>query len=444
MTDSFERVLRERFEAQADPLPGLDFGDVRARARGSVRRLRRPRRRGLVAALVAAAVIGGGATALAYHYLGPSPGFTAGFSAFDRLPSAVPEPAPAVGLDHMAAYLGLTEAEAAQRWRLLQTGLTLGVNHSQGEGKLYGLIGDSGTACVVLVGQGGSCINAAAADSAPGVLYQVLPGYPGQTPAVVALVADNVDSVALVVSSQNRDIPIVNNSIYADLTGVQACDKLSLTVGYGDGSTRAFALHNSLDDESACTSKPTQTAPQIDRGPMPHWPVLIGSHSVLGQQLVLQPDDLPAGFNGRDARAVDALDAGVLGPRSTVAQQLRWGRLTGYSITFDKKSGEHSYLAGVVSAVSVYGSAEGAREAMTANRICTQSGLYDTSLGALPGDQSFACELRLPLEYLVAWRQGPVVSSIRASSFSAGELRREDVVSLARTQAARVAKAIGG
>jgi len=114
--------------------------------------------------------------------------------------------------------------------------------------------------------------------------------------------------------------------------------------------------------------------------------------------------------------------------------------LTGYSITFDMKSGERSYLAGVISSVSVYRRSEGARDAITGSRTCTQSGLYPLSLGGLPGTEGFACQLRLPRTYLAVWRQGSIVSSLRVSSFS-GELDGADVIALALRQAKHVTEA---
>ena len=400
---------------------------------------RRPRRRVLVAALVAMVAIGGGASALAYHYLGPSPGFTSGFSAFDRLPAEVPPESR--GLVSMASYLGLSDAEAAERWRLVQTGVTLGNGRSENEGKIYALLGNDGTACLLLVGQGGTCINkAATAHTPPGVLSQILPGYPGQTPALVALVADNVESVEISIGNRTQSLPIVNNSIYTDLADIKACDALALNVTYDDGSTRSLDLagHPTM----SCPTRPRPPAPTVDRGPAPVWPVDINGRSVLGEQLVLHVNDLPAGFGLQDRRATDAADPSP-GPRASVSQQLQWGRTTGYSTVLTKKEQRLGHFA-VVSSVSVYRDSSGAEEAINGSRECTQSGLYPTSLGSLPGEQGFACELRWPHTYLLVWRQGPIVASLRVVMFPPGQLDKEDTIALAHTQARRITNAIGG
>src|ERR1700751_1401390 len=96
MTDTLDQAMSERFALQHDELPLPDFAEVLRRAtRLSVRSDHRPnteprvgkllwqrswRRRSV--ALVAVAVLAAvsAASAVAYHYLGPSPGFTAGLS----------------------------------------------------------------------------------------------------------------------------------------------------------------------------------------------------------------------------------------------------------------------------------------------------------------------------------------------------------------------------
>jgi hypothetical protein len=211
--------------------------------------LRVPRRPSVVIAAVAATLaVAGGASALAYHYLGPSPGFSAGFSAFNQLPPAPwPDSMPTVGYQHAAAYEGVSADEFLHGLRLLRTGLTLGPGDSQGQGALYAYIGDDGkSACMFLTGQGGSCFRADFATHVQGVMPQINPGYPGQTPALTAIVADNVKSVGLEISGKLTNLPIVNNSIYADLNGLHAGDTISLHVTYDDSSTAIDALLNPL------------------------------------------------------------------------------------------------------------------------------------------------------------------------------------------------------
>jgi hypothetical protein len=205
------------------------------------------RRPALVAVLLAMILgIAGGASALAIHYLGPSPGFSAGFSSFDRLPPAeLPTFLSRQDLERDAAYIGIPKAEVTQRLRLLQSGLTLGRGRTQGAGRLYALIGPRGTACLYLAGQFGTCVDEANAPHAPGVLMGTAGGYPGQTPAVVAIVADNVTDVWLDHNNERRAVSIVNNSIYVDQVGVHTGDRVALVFEYADGTTREIVVPNS-------------------------------------------------------------------------------------------------------------------------------------------------------------------------------------------------------
>ena len=212
--------------------------------RALLQRLARPRL--VLAALAATLAAAGGASALAIHYLGPSPGFTAGFSAFDRLPpTAWPSSMPRIALDRSAAYMGVSPVQFEQGLRRLRTGLTLGPGRSRGHGELYAYVGgDRTTACMFLTGQGGGCVNATNVSHVQGVLTQLFPGYPGQTPAVVAIVADNVESVDLVYGGRHVDVPIVNNSVYADLEGLEAGESIELHATYNDGSSWVYPLLN--------------------------------------------------------------------------------------------------------------------------------------------------------------------------------------------------------
>jgi hypothetical protein len=228
-------------------------------ARSSRRRVAR----GVIAAFAAALAIIAVGSALAYHYLGRSPGFTGGFSAFDRLPAAAPPEVDRVALEHLAAVIDLSPLEAEQRWRLLQQGLRLGPSRRDGQGRLYALVGENGTACMLLAGHGGTCLDAEHLTQTDGVLAQVQPGYPGEAAAVTALVADDVRTARLVVGDHATALPIVNNSVYGDLVDVRACAKVTLAVTYADGSSGAFPLPNPTGDVV------TPTAPQAATGSGP-------------------------------------------------------------------------------------------------------------------------------------------------------------------------------
>jgi hypothetical protein len=205
----------------------------RATAARSRRRLFPPRARRsprvMLVGIAVALMLAGGASAIAYRYLGSSPGFKAGFSAFDRLPAATwPPSMDRFGLERSAAYLGLTPAQAEKRLRVLQTGLSLGPGHTQGQGALYAFLGNNGTACVFLTG----------------VLPMVLPGYPGETPALAAIVADNVRTVSLLVNGTATPLAIVNNSVYTSLKDVKSDDTIALEANYADYTSHVFPLAN--------------------------------------------------------------------------------------------------------------------------------------------------------------------------------------------------------
>jgi hypothetical protein len=243
----FRTQVPEPDEATAERVYGFATA---ARPRGrrllTSRAARRPRFVLAVAAVGLA--VAGGASALAVHYLGPSPGFSAGFSAFNRLPPAPwPDSMPRMALEHAAANVEVSPNVFSQRLRLLRTGLTLGPGHTQGQGQLYAYISDDGqSGCMFLTGQSGACFKSDYARYIQGLMPDISPGYPGQSPALAALVADNVTSVDLDLSGQLTRLPIMNNSIYMDLSGLKGSDTIALHVTYDDGSTAVDSLVNPL------------------------------------------------------------------------------------------------------------------------------------------------------------------------------------------------------
>jgi hypothetical protein len=102
-----------------------------------------------------------------------------------------------------------------------------------------------------LTGQSGTCFKADYAQHVQGVLPDINPGYPGQSPALTAIVADSVGSVDLDVSGRLTALPIVNNSVYANLVGLEPTDRVALNVTYEDGSTAISALRNPLAGPAA-------------------------------------------------------------------------------------------------------------------------------------------------------------------------------------------------
>lgn len=203
------------------------------------------RRRALIA--VAAVVLVGCATAFAYRILSPSPGFTAGLSGLDSLPT-VPWPADMpIAASRFASTIGLTADEAEHRLRLVQSGLSLG---GQSGLDLYAFPGKDGTACIFLLpGVGGFCLPTWNADNPafPGIAWAAWSGDAPRLPSgplgVFGLVADNVRSVAADVGGATRNIPIVDNTFYAVYDSISSTAAVELVVTYDDGTTRT--IHHS-------------------------------------------------------------------------------------------------------------------------------------------------------------------------------------------------------
>jgi hypothetical protein len=80
-----------------------------------------------------------------------------------------------------------------------------------------------------------------------GVAFAVGGGNSPKPPGPVAvwgLVADNVSEVDTEVSGVTRNVPIVNNSFYADYDQLMSTDPIKLIVRFDDGTTRTFHLPN--------------------------------------------------------------------------------------------------------------------------------------------------------------------------------------------------------
>ena len=244
IAESFDRIF-------PPPVAAENWEEVLRRAGV---RSRRSRRR--VFALVAAGLaVAAATTAFAYHYLGPSPGFTAGLSALDNAPSASwPSNLPRTSLDFAAKATGLTPSQAAQRLRLLQSGLSLGQEHA-GHVSLYGFQGNSGTGCLFLTGpaSGAICLPSSMTSNPAldGIAFGDQGGNSPQTPgplAVYGLAADNVRQVETDINGTTHTVPIVNNSFYADYPAVTSTDTISLTAHFDDGTARTFHLPNPYRD----------------------------------------------------------------------------------------------------------------------------------------------------------------------------------------------------
>jgi hypothetical protein len=208
------------------------------------------RRSVVLAGVVVLAAIGT-ASAVAYHYLGPSPGLSAGLSSLDNLPPTPwPSSLPRTALDNAAAATGLTPKQAARRLRLVQTGLSLG-QESANDVSLYAFEGKAGTGCLFITGpdSGGICLPSwmTKNPALDGLAYADGGGSSPRTPgpvAVYGLVADNVSEVDTEISGVAHNVPIVNNSFYADYDRLTSADAITLIVHFDDGTTRTFHLPN--------------------------------------------------------------------------------------------------------------------------------------------------------------------------------------------------------
>jgi len=204
------------------------------------------RRRTAVA--VTALVFAAAASAFAYRLLSPSPGFTAGLSGLESLPT-VPWPSsiPTDSLPGLASATGLTPDQAEHSMRLVQSGLSLGTQTVD----LYAFPGKRGSACVFLAPQvGGICLPVwmQSNPSLDGVAWAAWGGNAPMGPSgplgVFGLVADNVRSVQADVGGTTRDIPIVDNSFYAGYDSIANTDSIELVVAYDDGTTRTLHAPN--------------------------------------------------------------------------------------------------------------------------------------------------------------------------------------------------------
>jgi hypothetical protein len=270
MTDSLDQALSERFALQHDELPMPDFADVlrlatrlsssesRPNAEPGVRKLglRSWRRRSVVLVAVAALAAVGAASAVAYHYLGPSPGFTAGLSSLNKLPPVPwPSSVPKGGLADEAASTGLTPTQAEQRMRLAQSGLSLG-HGAVGDIDLYAFPGNSGSACLFVTAplSGGICLPTSNVSNPAqdGVAWAAWGGDGPRTPTgplgVFGLVADNVSGVEADISGTTHSIPILNNSFYADFDRITNQDSIKLIVRFDDGTARTLSAPNPYAD----------------------------------------------------------------------------------------------------------------------------------------------------------------------------------------------------
>jgi hypothetical protein len=160
-------------------------------------------------------------------------GLSAGVSAVDALPAvgSLP-PDVAKWVAQSARDIGNDPARATRRVRKLRS--SLGARRSD----LYAYREENGAICLDLTSQAASCPESAD-NGPPGIDWISAGGWESIPRNVVGLVADSVRRVSLFADGTSRVVPIVNNSIFAELP---SDDSAELRLEFRDGSTRTVTV----------------------------------------------------------------------------------------------------------------------------------------------------------------------------------------------------------
>jgi hypothetical protein len=160
-------------------------------------------------------------------------GLSAGVSAIDALPrvSSLP-PDVLAWVEQSARDMGNDLNQAKTRVRKLRS--NLGARHSD----FYAYKEENGAICTDLEFQAAAC-PFSVDDGPPGIDWFTAGGWESIPRNVVGVVADNVVRVSLLDGSTRRTVPIVNNSIFAELRS-DAPAELHLT--FRDGSERTITI----------------------------------------------------------------------------------------------------------------------------------------------------------------------------------------------------------
>ena len=160
-------------------------------------------------------------------------GLSAGVSAVDALPAAGSLPADvAKWVAQSARDIGNDPARARTRVRKLRS--SLGARRSD----LYAYREENGAICLDLTSQAASCPESAENGPA-GIDWISAGGWETIPRNVVGLVADSVRRVSLFADGTSRVVPIVNNSIFAELP---FDDSAELQLEFRDGSKRTITI----------------------------------------------------------------------------------------------------------------------------------------------------------------------------------------------------------
>jgi hypothetical protein len=160
-------------------------------------------------------------------------GLSAGVSAVDSLPVVTSLPSDvAQWVEQSAHDIGNDPARAKARVRRLRSGL--GARGSD----LYAYKEENGAICFDLTTQAASCPESID-NGPPGIDWISTGGWASIPRNLVGLVSDDVVRVTLIGSGVTRPVPIVNNSIFAELP---FDDAARLQLVFRDGSKRAITI----------------------------------------------------------------------------------------------------------------------------------------------------------------------------------------------------------
>jgi hypothetical protein len=160
-------------------------------------------------------------------------GMSAGVAAIDALPAVASLPPDVLAwVEQSARDMGNDPSQAKTRVRKLRS--NLGARHSD----LYAYKEENGAICVDLTHQAALC-PFRLDDGPPGIDWFTAGGWESIPSSVVGLVADNVVRVSLLADGTSRTVPIVNNSIFAELPSAAPAE---LHLSFRDGSERTIAI----------------------------------------------------------------------------------------------------------------------------------------------------------------------------------------------------------
>jgi hypothetical protein len=160
-------------------------------------------------------------------------GLSAGVSAIDALPPVASLPQDVLAwVEQSARDIGNDPNQVKRRVRKLRS--NLGARHSD----FYAYKQANGAICTDLEFQAAAC-PFSVDNGPPGIDWFTAGGWESIPRNVVGLVADNVVRVSLVADGTSRTVPIVNNSIFAELPSDAPVE---LHLDFRDGRKRTITL----------------------------------------------------------------------------------------------------------------------------------------------------------------------------------------------------------